>query len=136
LLVFELLGIGQDGEIPMKRLLAALVLGIALYTPLFAHASALHSKTIVKVSGQVVKETKTFSVPSNWQIHWSFACNPSAGKNTFAIYMWQGKSRLFGAGLAVFKNLNKASGIKKMHQGGRLHLQIASACPFHVSVTV
>jgi hypothetical protein len=111
----------------------------ALSIPLATSAAPLQkTKTILKVSGNVTTRTKYFSVPSRWQIHWSFKCGSTATSQVFELVTYAGPAKFFGAGIVaarVVKGGTGAKGTKKEHGAGRLFLAINTTCSFHVQVT-
>lgn len=89
--------------------------------------------TVMRSSGDGQHQTQFFTVPSEWQLRWSFNCRRFGGSGNFIVDI---ASR---SGPTTMPGVNELtttdSGIEYMHQGGKFYLSVNSECTWNIAVT-
>ena len=94
---------------------------------------AAGNRVVMGTSGSGIHQTQWFTVPSEWQLRWSFNCRAFGGSGNFIADI---NSR---SGPTTMPGVNELTtsdwGLEYMHQGGRFYLSVNSECSWHISVT-
>ncbi len=90
------------------------------------------SRRVLSTAGSGTTHSKLFSVPSEWEIRWSFNCASWGGKGNFSLEVDTPAGGLVS--VAVNELHESDHGTEYMHAGGRYYVSIDSECSWRVSV--
>ena len=87
-------------------------------------------------SGSGVVSTQSFTVPANWNLNWTYTCDPSVLDTGLTVYVNQGPGQGTAASLydtPLLQSAVSGSGTQYYHYGGSVYLQIVSGCSWSVA---
>ena len=87
------------------------------------------SRTVLAMSGDGLKQTQTFTVTSDWAVHYSYNCSNFGQAGNFIVYEDYPNGDVLTSELA-----KSGSDTTYEHDGGKHSLEISSECSWSIRV--
>ena len=89
-------------------------------------------QTLLDVSGDGIKSTRSFSAGGDWDLAYSFDCSEFGQSGNFAVTVYKDGQM---ADMAANQLSMSGNDVSHMHLSGTIYLEVNSECRWHLKVT-